>query len=183
MRGTIVLESVDRQYSYEAEAEACRQAQEEFADPWTTVEYTDRRGAGDFATLMRFSRMVGSLPPQQLFALKWVRMNELVGLYQTIWKHEYQGYMAQMYVGVLHGDGGANVQFIPTKTGGSWLEENRGMVNAKCLDYYTPYLTDVLRSVVNAVDEYAKIELSTGEFMRFAREQMGGGSQGWASSR
>lgn len=185
IRRELMLAPIDMQHEIpiEAHGQVLDYVERELSNNATTLVHIDFRGAPKFFHVMYFRRAVGTLPARHLFVLKWLRMMEYAGLVKPVVPEcGYEDYLAQIYAGVLNGDGKASVMFEPTKEGGSWFAENRDMVQQKCLDYFTPHFDDVFSDTINMINSYISAWPDT-PIADFARSQLNGRSSGWATSR
>jgi hypothetical protein len=170
---TLVLAPLDttRLVDTYEEAAILREVQTELGNPHTTITYVDPRGLNLFRYYMHFSRLVGSLPANQLTCLKWLRMCDYAGIPFALMGRNYREYLHQAYTGCLNGDGKAGVEF-KALFNGEWVTDHRHEVQAKCLDHLTPHFHDVLNDVVGQIRKHV-INFPQGAFALWGRQTLG----------
>jgi len=181
---TLKLEPLHRPLAADhAHGQAVGIVENELANPEVTLIYVNSRGQAEpFHQVMLFHRPIGTLPARHLFALKWLRICDHLGLLEALDRAGYTRYLSQSYTGIMHGDGRATVRFVSKREGGSWWEENLPSIQAKCLDHFTPHFDDVFMSVIDNVHNYLEA-WPRSPVAEFARRHVGGGAAGWATSR
>jgi hypothetical protein len=167
------------------EPDAIDLVEQSFADSSTTIELFDTRPLHHAKHYIEIARPVGTLPPLQLFALKWVFIGDAIGVYaKNFTPAQYEYYILQNYCSILTGDSMSYAKIVQMEAGTSWLEqvykERRAQVEERFIISFNEVYADLSEQMSGVVENDPHSPLG-----QFIQRHMGGssGSGGWATSR